>query len=75
MYKNLIIIFLSLALVQSGSLLMTSTNTLIGLDLTGSESLSTLPVSLNIIASLLLTIPASFCMRIVWFFYEINRDH
>jgi MFS family permease len=62
MYKNLIIIFLSLALVQSGSLLMTSTNTLIGLDLTGSESLSTLPVSLNIIASLLLTIPASFFM-------------
>ena len=41
---------------------MTSTNTLIGLDLTGSESLSTLPVSLNIIASLLLTIPASFFM-------------
>lgn len=48
--------------MQSGSLLLTSTNTLIGLDLTGSESLSTLPVSLNILASLSLTIPASFFM-------------
>ncbi len=62
MYKNLIVIFLCQALVQSGSLLMTSTNTLIGLDLTGSESLSTLPVSLNFIAALVLTIPASFYM-------------
>ena len=62
MYKNLIIIFLCQALVQSGSILLTSTNTLIGLNLTGSESLSTLPVSLNILAALVLTIPASFFM-------------
>ena len=41
---------------------MTSTNTLIGLDLTGNESLSTLPISLNILATLFLTIPASFFM-------------
>ncbi|MBK8396903.1 MAG: MFS transporter [Leptospiraceae bacterium] len=62
MIQNLLIIFLCQALVQSGSILLTSTNTLIGLNLTGSESLSTLPVSLNILAALILTIPASFFM-------------
>ncbi|HMV42671.1 MAG TPA: MFS transporter [Leptospiraceae bacterium] len=62
MYKNLFIIFICQALVQSGSILMTSTNTMIGLEITGSQTLSTMPVAFNTIATLLLTIPASFYM-------------
>ena len=42
--------------------MISTTGSLIGLDLTASESLSTLPVSLNVIASLCMTIPASFFM-------------
>ncbi|HMZ57344.1 MAG TPA: MFS transporter [Leptospiraceae bacterium] len=62
MHKNLLIIFLSQALVQSGSILFTSVNALIGLEISGTESLSTLPGSLMILAALILTIPASFYM-------------
>lgn len=61
-HKNLIIIFLSQALVQSGTILFTSVNALIGLEISRSESLSTLPGSLMILAALILTIPASFFM-------------
>lgn len=62
MYKNLFIIFLCQALVQCGNILLASTNTLIGLDITGSETLSTIPNAINTIAALVLTIPASFYM-------------
>ncbi len=50
------------AIAQSGNIHLTTTGALIGLALTGSDTMSTWPASLSVVVTLLVTIPASIFM-------------
>jgi len=62
MKLSIALLAIAQAIVQSGSIHLTTTGALIGLDLTGSEALSTWPASISVLATVLVTLPASLLM-------------
>jgi MFS family permease len=59
---NISLLALCQAIAQSGNIHLTTTGALIGLALTGSDTMSTWPASLAVSVALLVTIPASIFM-------------
>lgn len=62
MTRSVALLALAQAIVQSGSIHLTTTGALIGVALAGSEAFSTWPASLHVIVALAMTMPASFVM-------------
>jgi MFS family permease len=60
--RSVALLALAQAIVQSGSIHLTTTGALIGVVLTSSEAVSTWPASLHVIIALSMTMPASFIM-------------
>jgi len=59
---NVVLLAICQAIAQSGNIHLTTTSALIGLHLTGSDTMSTWPASLSVIVTLAVTIPASIFM-------------
>lgn len=62
MNRSVFFLALAQAIVQSGSIHLTTTGALIGMELSGRESASTWPASFHVAVILAMTMPASFFM-------------
>lgn len=60
MNQSFIFLLLIQSVIQSANILFSATGSLIGLSLSKNESLSTIPIFLNVLFTLAMTIPASF---------------